>query len=75
MQAQLELSKCFKARSQARDSLLAADKEYLICRKDYGEKDQKMVEKLKREDIDPAWERFKDMKFEYEWPKRRVFDS
>ncbi len=72
MQAHLELSKCFTARSQARDALLAADKEYLVCRKDYREEDQKIIEILKREDIDPAWERFEDLKFESEWPKRSL---
>lgn len=70
MQTHLELSKYFKARSQARDALLAADKEYLVCRKDYRKEDQKIFEKLKIEDIDPAWERFERLKFEYEWPKR-----
>jgi hypothetical protein len=69
MQMHLELSKRFKTRSQARDSLLAADKEYLVCQKEYREEDQKIIEKLKKEDIDPAWERFEDLKFEYEWPK------
>jgi hypothetical protein len=69
MQAYLELSKYFKTRSQARDSLLAADKEYLVCQKEYREEDQKIIEKLKKEDIDPAWDRFEDLRFEYEWPK------
>ena len=72
MQAHLELSKCFKARSQARDALHAADKEYLICQKDYREEDQKIIEKLKKEDIDPAWECFENLEFEYEWPKKSL---
>lgn len=74
MQAYLELSKYFKVRCRARDSLLAADKEYLECRKHYREEDQKIIEILKREDIDPAWERFDNLKFESEWPKG-IFDS